>query len=93
MTDSIPKDHQEILNQIHADVFMDRQRDHLDPDGDVPDKVASDLSDLARRLLVTDAPVSIDRKDLEKLLEDDAIRDQLKQSIHNLIKPQSNEEP
>jgi len=84
MTDEPKQDYLEILHQIHADVFLDRLRDYVAQDGDVPDKVASDLNDLAQRLLVQDASPSIDRKDIEKLLEDDAIRDQLKQSIRNL---------
>ena len=92
MTDKLSQEYQQILHQIHADVFLDRLRDYVDPDGDVPDKVASDLNDLAQRLLVQDASPSIDRKDIEKLLEDDEIRELLKQSIHNLIQSQPEEE-
>lgn len=58
MTDSIPKDYEEALYQIHADVFLERLRDFVAQDGEVPDKVTSDLNDIVRRLLVEDAPPS-----------------------------------
>jgi len=92
MSEPNPQDYQEALNQIHADVFLERLGDYVDSDGNVPDKVTSDLSDLVRRLLMEASSPSIDRKDIEKLLEDEEIRDQLKQSIRHLIKPQSKEE-
>lgn len=93
MTEALKQDHQEILNQIHSDIVLDGLRDYVDPDGDVPEKVASDLNDLTERLLVHDSSLSIERTKIEKLLEDDEIRDELKQSIRNLIKSQSKEEP
>ena len=91
MTDEPKQDHQEILNQIHAEIVLERLRDYVAQDGDVPEKDATDLNYLAQRLLVGDTPACIDRKDIEKLLESDEIRDQLKQSIRNLTTPR--EEP
>lgn len=87
-----PKDRQEILNQLHSDVFLNRLKHHLDGESNLSEKDASDLNDLARRLLVQDASPTIDTEDIQKLLKDDDIRDQLKQSIRHLIKPESKEE-
>ncbi|MEQ8853623.1 hypothetical protein [Gimesia sp.] len=92
MTDKLPQEYQQIFHQIHSDIVLGRLRDYLDPDGDVPEIIATDLNDLAQRLLVDDAPASIDRKDIKKLLKDDAIRELLKQSIRHLTKSQSKEE-
>ncbi|MAX38399.1 MAG: hypothetical protein CME33_17735 [Gimesia sp.] len=88
MSEPIPQDYQEILHQIHADVFLERLRDYVAQDGDVPDEVTSDLKDIVRRFLMEDASPSIDNEDIQKLLVDDEIRDQLKQSIRHLIKSQ-----
>ncbi len=85
MTDEPKQDHQEILHQIHADVLLGRLKDYVDQDGDVPEKDATDLNNLTERLLVHDSSPSIDRKDIEKLMKDDAIRELVKQSIRNLI--------
>lgn len=86
MTDAAPITHQEILHQIHSDIVLERLRGYVAQDGHVPEKDATDLNDLTERLLVHDSSLSIDRKDIEKILEDGEIRDQLKQSIRNLIK-------
>ena len=92
MTDSTPQDYQEALHQIHAEIVLERLGDYVDSDGDAPDKVASDLSDTVRRLLIEDASPSIDSEYIRKILKDDEIRDQLKQSIRRLINSQSKEE-
>lgn len=84
MTDATPKDYQQILHQIHADVVLERLRDYVDPDGDGPAKAATDLNYLAHHLLVGDAPASIHSENIENLLKDDAIRELIKQSIRNL---------
>lgn len=93
MTEPYPHEYEQLLHQIHADVFLERLRDYIDPDGDVHEKATSDLSDLAERLLMEDSSLSIDSEYFQKLLEDDEIRDQLKQSICDLIKSQSKKEP
>lgn len=92
MTKNYPHEYEQVLHQIHADVFLERLGEYIKPDGEVPDKVTSDLSDLVRRLLMEASSPSIDRKDIQKLLKDGEIRDQLKQSIRNLIKSQSKDE-
>ena len=92
MTDSIPQGYQEILHQIHSDIVLERLEEYVDLDGDIPDKVTSDLSDLVRRLLMEASSPSIDRKDIVKMLGNGEIRDQLKQSIRHLIIPKSKEE-
>lgn len=92
MTETYPPEYEQLLHQIHSEVFLERLRDYIDPDGDVPENDESDLSDLVRRQFLEDAPASIDLKDIEKLLENEEIRDQLNQSIRPLIKSQSEEE-
>ena len=92
MTDSIPQGYQEILHQIHSDIVLERLEEYVDLDGDIPDKVTSDLSDLVRRLLMEASSPSIDRKDIVKMLGNGEIRDQLKQSIRHLMIPKSKEE-
>ena len=92
MSEPNPPEYLQLLHQIHSDVFLERLRDYIDPDGDAPENDESVLSDLVRRLLMEDTSPSIDRKDIEKLLEDDEIRDQLKQFIRHLINSQSKEE-
>ena len=84
MTDGPKQDYQEILHQILSDIVLKRLRDYVDPDVEVPAKDLTDLHNLAERLLVQDASPSIDRKDIEKLLKDDEIRELLKQSIRNM---------
>lgn len=84
MTDATPKDYQEILHQLHADVVLERLRDYVDPNGDLPEKTISDLNNLTQRLLKEDSSPSIDRTEIEKLLKDGEIRELIKQSIRNL---------
>lgn len=93
MTENHPQEHEQILHQLHAEIVLERLRDYVAQDGNVPDKVTSDLSDLAERLLMEDSSPSIDRKDIEKMVKNGQMRDQLKQSIRILINSQSEEEP
>jgi len=94
MSETNPQEHEQILHQLHADVLLDRLKDYLAPDckSKLHEKDASDLKDIVRRLLAEDASPSIESEGIEKILKDDAIRDQLRQSIRHLIKPESKEE-
>ncbi|QDU05931.1 hypothetical protein V6x_56750 [Gimesia chilikensis] len=93
MSEEIPTEYQEILHQIHSNVFLERLKDHLDPvdrrylnEGD-----ASDLNDLVRRLLVEEASPSIGSEVIQKLLGDDGIRDDLLKATSKIMKSQSKE--
>lgn len=88
-----PQEHEQILHQLHAEIVLERMGDYVDSDGNAPEKDESDRRDLDRRLLMEASSPSIDRKDIEKILGNGEFRDQLKQSIRHLIKPQSKEEP
>ena len=84
-----PKDRQEILNQLHSDVFLQRLIDHLDGGTNLNENNhASDLIDLAQRLQKQDGSSSIKREEIEKLLENES----LYQAIRTLIKSQSKKE-
>lgn len=89
MPDGIPKDYQEILNQLHSNVFLNRLKNHMESDGrsDLNENETSDLIELSRRLQMQDASSSIDGKAVEMLLEDE----DLFQAICTLIKSQSKE--
>lgn len=94
MSEPNPQEHEQLLHQIHSDVFLERLKDYIDPDSrsKLHKKDASDLNDIVRRLLIEDSSPSIGSDDLEMLLKDDAFRDQLKQSTHHLSNSQSKEE-
>ncbi|MAX37947.1 MAG: hypothetical protein CME33_15435 [Gimesia sp.] len=87
MLEGIPDDNQEILNQLHSDVFLQRMKDHLDGGTNLNENDASDLNETVRRLLVQDASPSIDTEDIQRLLKDDDIS----QAIASLIKSQNKE--
>ena len=87
MLEGIPDDNQEILNQLHSDVFLQRMKDHLDGGTNLNENDASDLNETVRRLLVQDASPSIDTEDIQRLLKDDDIS----QDIASLIKSQNKE--
>lgn len=93
MPEGIQKEYQEILHQIHSDVFLERLKDHLDSDGrtDFLENDASDLLDLARRLIGDDVPALVDDEVIQKLLEDSEIRDDLLKATRSLMKHQSKE--
>ena len=87
MLEGIPDDNQEILNQLHSDVFLQRMKDHLDGGTNLNENDASDLNETVRRLLMEDASPSIDTEDIQRLLKDDDIS----QAIASLIKSQNKE--
>jgi hypothetical protein len=89
MPDRIQKEYQDILNQIHSNVFWERLKDHLDPvdRSDLIENDASNLNYLVRRLLVEDVSPSIDSEVIQKFLEDE----DLSQATRSLIKFQSKE--
>lgn len=87
MSDGIPDDYQEILNQLHSDVFLQRMKDHLDGGTNLNEKDAVELNELVRRLLVQDTYPPIDSENIQKLLEDGDIS----QAISSLIKYQNKE--
>ena len=93
MPEGIQKEYQEILNQLHSNVFLNRLKDHLNQDSrsDLNEEDASDLNDLARRLLVEDASPSIEREDIEKLLGDSKYRGYLLEATRSMMKHQSKE--
>ena len=79
MSEEIPTEYQEILHHLHSDVFFERLKDHLDPDGrsDLNEADASDLLDLARRLIGDDVSPTVDGDVIQKLLEYGEFRDSL----------------
>ena len=91
MSERIPTEYQEILNQIHSNVFLDRLKDYLDDGTNLNENGSSDLINLARRLQVQDTTSSFDSEDIQKLLEDKEFRDYLLEAIHTFIKYQSKE--
>ncbi|MBN73811.1 MAG: hypothetical protein CME32_31530 [Gimesia sp.] len=88
MSKGIPQDYQEILDQIHSNVFLERLKDHFDSDGRrmLNERDASELIDLVRRLRVQDASPSIDRDAVEMLLGDEEIRDDLFKATRAIMK-------
>ncbi|KAA0139163.1 hypothetical protein FYZ48_11015 [Gimesia chilikensis] len=88
MSEVTPTEYQDILNQIHSNVFWERLKDHLDPvdRSDLIENDASDLNDLVRRLLVEDESPSIEREVIQKFLEDEEIRDDLLKATRSFMK-------
>ncbi|QDT24435.1 hypothetical protein [Gimesia chilikensis] len=93
MPDDIPNDYQEILHQIHAEMFLRRLKHHLDPASEITmnENIVSDLNDLDLRLLVQDESPSTDSEVIQKFLEDDEFRDNLLMATRTLMKSQSKE--
>lgn len=87
MPDGIQKEYQEILDQIHSNLFLERLKHHLDQDSrsDLNEADSSDLIDLARRLLVEDASPSIDNEVIQKLLEDEEFRNNLLEATRSMM--------
>ena len=93
MSEEIPTEYQEILHQLHSDVFFERLKGHfVSVDrSDLNENDVSDLIDLARRLQVQDTPSSIDSEVIQKILEDSEIREDLLKATSDVMKSQSKE--
>lgn len=88
MSERIPTEYQEILDQLQSNVFLERLKDHLDGGTNMNEKDTSDLINLARLLQKQDGSSSIKREEIKKFLENES----LYRSIRTLIKSQSKEE-
>ncbi|QGQ21966.1 hypothetical protein F1728_04345 [Gimesia benthica] len=89
MAEMRPTDNQEILDRIYSAIFHNRLRDYVDSDDglNVLQDRTFDLTESIQRLLVDDAPSSIENEDVEKILGADDFRDHLFQAITELNNP------